>query len=210
MAFIKIEFGGGKTYGGALRIDGGAQIRLTDGMIIPVEPGAHYIEFSENHNETLTSAFAMVNQWVGNTPIKGTYRQKGITSKFGTNTVLVITVVSNASGRITSFPLFSINEVTDATIERIKSEYYQQIKRSEAISNNVSSSSVDKANTATTNATDNSLIIELLLCLFLGVWGGHKFYRKKIGLGILYFFTFGLLGVGVFVDFITIVIRLAK
>ena len=42
------------------------------------------------------------------------------------------------------------------------------------------------------------------LCLFLGIFGGHKFYEGKIGMGILYFFTLGLFGVGWFVDLIRI------
>ena len=42
----------------------------------------------------------------------------------------------------------------------------------------------------------------LCLCLFLGCFGGHKFYEGKIGGGILYLFTAGLFGIGVIVDLI--------
>lgn len=49
--------------------------------------------------------------------------------------------------------------------------------------------------------------IALLLCIFLGFLGGHKFYEGKTGLGILYIFTAGLFGIGVFVDFIVILCR---
>ena len=49
--------------------------------------------------------------------------------------------------------------------------------------------------------------ITLLLCIFLGIFGGHKFYEGKIGLGILYIFTFGLFGIGILVDFIVILFR---
>lgn len=38
------------------------------------------------------------------------------------------------------------------------------------------------------------------LCLFLGVFGAHKFYVRKYGAGVLYLFTFGLLGMGVVFD----------
>lgn len=38
------------------------------------------------------------------------------------------------------------------------------------------------------------------LWLFLGFVGGHKFYDGKIGTGILYIFTFGLFGIGWFID----------
>ena len=39
-----------------------------------------------------------------------------------------------------------------------------------------------------------------LLCLFLGYFGAHKFYEGRIGAGILYLFTFGLFGIGWFID----------
>ena len=57
---------------------------------------------------------------------------------------------------------------------------------------------------------NEKLIITLVLCFFFGVWGVHKFYEKKIGMGILYLFTFGLFGIGWFVDMITLIIRLIQ
>lgn len=52
--------------------------------------------------------------------------------------------------------------------------------------------------------------VELVLCIFLGSLGVHKFYVGKIGLGILYLFTVGLFGIGWIVDIITIVVRIIK
>lgn len=49
--------------------------------------------------------------------------------------------------------------------------------------------------------------ISLLLCIFLGAVGGHKFYERKIGMGILYIFTFGLFGIGLIVDFISLLCK---
>lgn len=46
--------------------------------------------------------------------------------------------------------------------------------------------------------------VALLLCIFLGVFGGHKFYEGKIGMGLLYLLTFGLFGIGVIFDFFTL------
>lgn len=47
----------------------------------------------------------------------------------------------------------------------------------------------------------------LLLCFFFGFAGAHKFYEGKIGMGVLYFVTLGLLGVGVIIDFITLLFK---
>jgi TM2 domain-containing membrane protein YozV len=43
-----------------------------------------------------------------------------------------------------------------------------------------------------------------LLWLFLGFLGAHKFYLDKVGTGVLYFFTFGLFGIGWIIDFFTL------
>ena len=43
-----------------------------------------------------------------------------------------------------------------------------------------------------------------VLCFFFGVLGVHRFVVGKIGTGILYLLTAGLLGIGVLVDFIMI------
>ena len=42
------------------------------------------------------------------------------------------------------------------------------------------------------------------LCLFLGVFGAHKFYEGKILLGILYLVTAGIFGIGVVYDLIVL------
>ena len=50
-------------------------------------------------------------------------------------------------------------------------------------------------------------IVSLLLCIFLGYLGIHKFYEGKVGMGVLYIFTLGLFGIGVIVDFITLLFK---
>jgi TM2 domain-containing membrane protein YozV len=43
----------------------------------------------------------------------------------------------------------------------------------------------------------------ILLCLFLGGFGAHRFYLGETGKGILYIFTgFGLLGIIPFIDLV--------
>lgn len=46
--------------------------------------------------------------------------------------------------------------------------------------------------------------IAYLLWFFLGFLGVHKFYLGKIGVGILYLFTFGLFGIGLLIDLFTL------
>ncbi len=52
--------------------------------------------------------------------------------------------------------------------------------------------------------------VALLLCLFLGVIGAHKFYEGKMGMGILYLLTGGLFGIGWFIDLIVLITKPAK
>lgn len=47
----------------------------------------------------------------------------------------------------------------------------------------------------------------LLLCIFFGWLGVHKFYEGKIGIGILYIFTLGLFGIGWIIDIISIALK---
>ena len=49
--------------------------------------------------------------------------------------------------------------------------------------------------------------VALALCFFLGFLGAHKFYEGKAGLGVLYILTVGFFGIGIFVDFITILFK---
>lgn len=50
--------------------------------------------------------------------------------------------------------------------------------------------------------SEKNLKIDIILCMFLGYIGVHKFYEGKIGMGILYIFTLGLFGIGTYVDLI--------
>ena len=44
----------------------------------------------------------------------------------------------------------------------------------------------------------------LALVLIFGIFGGHRFYAGKVGTGILFFLTAGLLGIGWFIDIFTV------
>jgi len=49
--------------------------------------------------------------------------------------------------------------------------------------------------------------VALLLCIFLGWLGAHKFYEEKAGVGVLYLFTVGLFGIGIVIDFIALIFK---
>ena len=53
-------------------------------------------------------------------------------------------------------------------------------------------------------ASCKTRLLALLLCVFLGVCGVHRFYVGKIGTGLLWLFTGGLFGIGYVVDIILI------
>ena len=53
--------------------------------------------------------------------------------------------------------------------------------------------------------TDNTWLVTLLLCFFLGFLGIHRFYVGKSGTGFLQIITIGGLGIWVLVDLIMIV-----
>lgn len=51
------------------------------------------------------------------------------------------------------------------------------------------------------NAKSNkNKMTALIVCIFLGVFGGHYFYVGKTGMGVLYLLTLGVFGIGWIVD----------
>ena len=52
---------------------------------------------------------------------------------------------------------------------------------------------------------NNKWLVTLLLCLFLGGLGVHRFYNGKIGTGILQLITVGGCGIWTLIDLIMII-----
>ena len=57
-----------------------------------------------------------------------------------------------------------------------------------------------------TNVSPQNWVAALLLCIFLGVLGVHRFYVGKIGTGILMLLTGGVFGILWIIDIIMIAI----
>lgn len=54
--------------------------------------------------------------------------------------------------------------------------------------------------------SEKSRLVALILCVYFGIFGGHRFYVGKTGTGILWLLTFGLFGIGFIVDLIKILV----
>ncbi|MCH5334722.1 MAG: TM2 domain-containing protein [Alistipes sp.] len=55
------------------------------------------------------------------------------------------------------------------------------------------------------NKSEKSWTAAMLLCLFLGGFGVHRFYVGKVGSGVIQLLTLGCCGIWTLVDFIIIV-----
>lgn len=63
---------------------------------------------------------------------------------------------------------------------------------------------------AVQSANGKNRWIALLLCIFLGYLGIHRFYVGKIFSGLIYLLTFGLFGMGIVIDFFLLLFGLFK
>lgn len=187
MPYIIVDLQGKASNGGYLKIDGGGQIALSDDMLIQVDPGTHYLEFSSK--TTAQRSINNLNAAVGNYRTAAWGERDAvdgkITEHFEPQSVMLFTVVSDASGHILDLPKYSVQEVTDEKYAELAQMYRSRIQ-------------------AYNEHVKDTVGTELLLCLFLGGFGVHKFYRGKIGMGFVYLFTGGLFGIGWLIDVISL------
>lgn len=77
----------------------------------------------------------------------------------------------------------------------------QSVQQQQFVVNEVLSDST----VITPGISRKSRTVALLLCIFLGAFGIHRFYVGKVGTGILYLVTVGFGGMGWLIDIVLIV-----
>ena len=86
-------------------------------------------------------------------------------------------------------------------VEQLKSEQPQ------VVINNANTNVNTNGYAGTAQRGAKNKWVALLLCMFLGYLGAHKFYEGKILWGIVYLFTVGLFGIGIFIDFFALLFK---
>lgn len=86
-------------------------------------------------------------------------------------------------------------------VEQLKSEQPQVV-----INNNNTNTNVNR-NVNMGYRGEKNKWVALVLCIFLGFLGAHKFYEGKILLGLVYLCTLGLFGIGWIIDIISLLFK---
>ena len=63
------------------------------------------------------------------------------------------------------------------------------------------------APTTADGRSEKSFVVTLLLAIFVGVFGVHRFYVGKVGTGILHLLTLGAFGIWTLIDTILIILQ---
>lgn len=135
-------------------------------------------------------------------------------SRIGGVTCIVILPIALFIGRF----------VLDKLVEKLKEKTFEQIieeleEKAEQAKETVKEELSDdeevvekKPKTKTTKKSkpkgiEKNKWVAVLLCWFLGGFGAHKFYEGKTGLGVIYLLTGGVFGIGVIIDFFTLLFK---
>jgi TM2 domain-containing membrane protein YozV len=70
----------------------------------------------------------------------------------------------------------------------------------------IKTNSNSKKNHTKKRGGGKSQIVALILCLFLGLLGIHRFYLGYTGMGVLFLLTAGIFGIGWLIDIILLII----
>ncbi len=86
-------------------------------------------------------------------------------------------------------------------------EIHKTAEQPQIVINNANNNTNTNINAAMFGVRVRNKWVAFCLCLLLGYLGAHKFYEGRAGMGILYLFTFGLFGIGWFIDCIVLLFK---
>lgn len=165
MPYIVVNLQGQGTAGGFLKIDGERAIALSDDLIIQLPVGHHYLSFSSQSPSA--RGMANLNAAVGNYKTAAWAERNSVDGEiseyFSETSVMQFTVISDSRGHILDLPKYVVKELTEEEYDELTQIYEERIALQEE----------------QRQADSPKLVTELLLCIFLGGFGVHKFYRKK-------------------------------
>lgn len=119
MAYIQIELAGQKTFGGYLKIDGEKQIKLIDGLLIPVSAGTHYLDFSSESkaSRNMSKANAALGNYGEAAFMERNSVDGEITVTLDENDLMTFIVVSDKKSRILGLPQYTVRELDESELE---------------------------------------------------------------------------------------------
>jgi restriction system protein len=91
--------------------------------------------------------------------------------------------------------------------KRQKKEVTKTVIEKHVTINNYNNGELTSTEVISKASNQRNKVIALALCIWFGMFGAHKFYEGKTGMGILYIFTLGLLGIGWVADIISIALK---
>ena len=119
MAYIQIELAGQKTFGGYLKIDGEKQIKLIDGLLIPIAEGTHHLDFSSESKASRNMSKA--NAALGNYREAAFMERNSVDGEINVtldeNDLMTLTVVSDKKSHILGLPQYTVRELDESELE---------------------------------------------------------------------------------------------
>ena len=134
-----------------------------------------------------------------NKSLKSEFENLKLFNPVNTKKINTINLNENNNVNIKAFKEIKNNIVNNKTLEEEKIELISSNKNNKKVKKAVKKI-VNSGNNAP--LTDDEKLIAIILLVFLGVVGAHRFYLGDIGMGVLYLLTGGLCGIGVLIDLI--------